>query len=484
MSVGAIQALAALITVFRGKFVALQLGPGGVGITSVIDQWSQSLAYVAALSLPLVSTRFLSRAHSDGPGAFETVYVTFLKTLFLLSGTASIGAAMLAAWHPWLFGRALVYSQLALIFAFLSFPGAILNGFFSNSLAAAQKPKTSAVVVLLGNLILATAACMGLYLWGISGMYACLAVGSVLVVAAALIYLRCVLHLPFYVRGVSIIREFRREREIAAFAAMQFVATLAFSVTLLLVRNLVLSRFGAVTSGMLQAQMAIAQSISLVLNPPTFTVLLPIVNRRIEPAEKISATNAYLEQFIFVLGTMTLAVMLFPKSALLILFSGRFLSAANSLFLFALYIGFNSIGGAYQTLLIGLGDMRGYFVVTVLGQCGAGLLAFLLIPSFAVTGAGLALLGGAAITLVGCLLRLRVHFSMFLTPRGCVACLGSLFFLGLTGWAASRALELTPTALLIRALLLLLPVIFVLSASTGPHKTLMRSVFASFSTAD
>src|SRR5918912_1303752 len=85
ISIGAIQILAALALVLRGKFVAVTLGPAGVGITSVIDQWVQSVAYFSAVSLPLVSTRFLSRAYSEGPEAFRGVYFMFLKVLLILS---------------------------------------------------------------------------------------------------------------------------------------------------------------------------------------------------------------------------------------------------------------------------------------------------------------------------------------------------------------------------------------------------------------
>ena len=465
VSVGAIQAVAALATVLRGKYVALVLGPGGVGITSVIDQWAQSLAYVAALSLPLVSTRFLSQAHSEGPGAFRTVYAMFLKGLLVLSGTASIGAAIVAAWRPQWFGDALAGYRSALVLALLVLPCAILNGFFSSLLAAAQKPKASAALVLAANLALGIAACTGLYLGGIPGMYAGSACGGLALIIGSASYIRKTMRLPFYVRGVSLLKALRHEREIVLFSALQFAATLGFSIALLVVRSLVLNELGATESGFLQSQMAVSQAISLVLSPPTFAVLMPIVNRRIENIEKINATNAYLEQFASVLVLLALALIAFPRTALVVLFTSRFLPAADTLFVFVLYVCILLVAGIYQTLLIGLGDMWGYFWATLLGQASVCALAVATTSIFGTAGSGLALLGGSVIILGGCLLRLRLKFSMPVAPRSLYAAFTGFVFLGAAGWVSGCSPELAVVPLLVRGLLLLIAALTVFGLS-------------------
>src|SRR5712692_7193601 len=85
ITIGSLQALAIALTFLRWKFVAVMLGPEGVGVVSVIDQVVQSAAFFTALSLPFAALKFLSRAHSESEESFQRIYASFLKALLILS---------------------------------------------------------------------------------------------------------------------------------------------------------------------------------------------------------------------------------------------------------------------------------------------------------------------------------------------------------------------------------------------------------------
>src|SRR5712691_10081341 len=97
LGIGVLQIGVVLINMLRTKLVAVILGPQGVGVIGLVDQLVQIVLYVSTLSLPFAAVRFLSRAHSDGPGAFRESYTTSLRAVLLLTtGGFTIGGVV--AW--------------------------------------------------------------------------------------------------------------------------------------------------------------------------------------------------------------------------------------------------------------------------------------------------------------------------------------------------------------------------------------------------
>src|SRR5215470_17995357 len=89
--IGAFQLLGGLIYFLRTKVLALVLGPAGVGVISVIDQFVQLMLQLSAFAVPFAAIKVLSKAHSESAGAFRASYAALLRLLLILG---SIGAAV------------------------------------------------------------------------------------------------------------------------------------------------------------------------------------------------------------------------------------------------------------------------------------------------------------------------------------------------------------------------------------------------------
>src|SRR5260370_7858068 len=89
--IGALQLLGGLIYFLRTKVVALALGPAGVGVVSVIDQFVQLMLQLSAFAIPFAAIKVLSKAHSERAEAFRATYAGLLRLLLILG---SIGAAL------------------------------------------------------------------------------------------------------------------------------------------------------------------------------------------------------------------------------------------------------------------------------------------------------------------------------------------------------------------------------------------------------
>ena len=415
LTIGAFQALAIVISFFRTKLVAVLAGPEGVGIISTIDQVVQAASYFSALSLPFASVRYLSKAHSRGFESFKQTYSNFLKALLILSLTGTTVAAGVVFFRPQMLGPEAVKYKVLLGIALLSLPTMILSGFFMQTLAAAQKPKLSSVLTLITGATLAAAGVIGIAVGGITGLYAGTGLVGIVLTVSTLVYLQKALNLPLYNRAASFYDELKRSPDIIPFAFMVYLGALASSLSLLVVRYVTLTNYGEESAGFLQAAIALSLALGMILNPANGLYLTPIMNRDIAKEEKIKAAVEFEKRLAIILALAAMPIVLFPDLMINILFSSEFIVVAQYVFLFIAAQCILQIAGVHQALLIGFDDLKAFSLFTCAGHVSLGLIAWLLIPTLGILGAGIAFLAAYSILFGTTLLRLRLKHN-FLMP--------------------------------------------------------------------
>jgi O-antigen/teichoic acid export membrane protein len=299
-----------------------------------------------------------------------------------------------------------------LVIAVLAVPAMILSGFIPNVLAAAQKVRTSATLGVVINAGLTIAAVVGILTAGIAGMYVATVTALTLMVIAGLLFLRTRLKLPLVEGTTSVLTELRANPGVIGFSLIASLGAIASSVALLIMRQAVLGTSGATEAGLLQSAYALALAINMVLNPTNGLYLTPIMNRSIAEAEKLRTALEYQTRLAAILILVALPLMLFPKTALYVLFSGRFVGAGQWVFLFVTAQLVLQVAGIYQAVLIGLNALGAYAAVTVGGHLTTALLAWLLAPAWGLGGAGAALLAGAGFSAVAGLTVLSVRHGL------------------------------------------------------------------------
>ena len=439
------------ITVVRSKTIALLLGPEAVGLVSVIDQVVQLVAYLAAFSLPYAAVRFLSRAHSESDERFRSVYAAFLAAILLLASIGTCVGIAVAFLEPQWFGHDLAHLRGTLVIALLAIPGMLLGGFIPNVFAAAQRVRASAAMAVVTGVALAIAWIIGILSDGVRGMY----IGSVIALSAiavgALVYLRLALGLPFANRLGRTVAEFRANLEIFYVSAIFALGAVASSSSLLVVRQSVLAADGPAAAGLLQSVYAVALAISLVLNPTNGLFLTPIMNRNIAKSEKLRTAQEYQRRLAAILVVVALPLVLFPKTVLFILFSRQFTSAGEWMFLFVSAQVMLQFAGVYQAILIGFDDLWRYSASTCAGFAISALIAWLLVPSLGLMGAGIGLLAGASVTFGACLLLLKLRHGMDTTLKTKSLVIYSLLLVFAVGLVARRFPEWQVAAMAARA---------------------------------
>ncbi len=430
--IGAVQALAILVTLIRAKIFAVTLGPEGVGIVGLVDQVVQLVTYISAFSLPFISVKFLSLAHSRGSEEFQRTYANFLHALLVLTVTGTAVAIGLLIWRPTLFGWSLADYTALLVPALLSVPLNALHGFFSNVLAAAQRARDSSLLTLGIATALTAAGCLGILSAGLLGLYwanlgACLFVAVIMVK-----YFRVRLGLPIRNSGQGIVSELRANPGIIGFAAITYLSACGLSIGYLVSRHAVLTHFGEAQAGVLHAVIAVSAAIGLVLNPANGLYLTPILNRGIGIEEKMEASLGFQRKLVIVLCAIAMPVVLFPGAILTMLFSPLFVEGSHVLFIFVAAQFLTQLAGVYQALMIGFDDLLMYGAITTASNLVLIVIAMTIIPQVGLAGVGIAFFIAAASMTLLTLSRLirksrlrlpyQMTYSMF---YGLIALLGA-----------------------------------------------------------
>ena len=127
--------------------------------------------------------------------------------------------------------------------------------------------------------------------------------------------------------------------------------------------------------------------------------------------EKFDAAQDFLQNAILVLLVLVLPFVLFPKLALIILFSSEFVIASQALFIFLIWQCLYQIVNVYQQLMIGLDDVMFYSITTSLGFMLVIGLSAIFIPLYGLVGAALSLLSGVVLTGLTTVYRLTAKYN-------------------------------------------------------------------------
>ncbi|HTK49818.1 MAG TPA: hypothetical protein VL328_17690 [Gemmatimonadaceae bacterium] len=452
LSIGAIQLAIMVVALVRAKVLSVLLGPAGYGVTSTIDQTVLSVMQLAHLSLPFTALKFMARRHSEGHAAFERTFATFFRALAVQGLIAVVVVAALLAWRPTLFGSDLSVYRPYFYIAILGVPAAMLNVLFVNTLASAQRGTSSAMLNMLVLLTLALAAMAGVVVHGIPGLYVATVGAGVFTTIGSIWYLRRALGVRTDAPTLGLRRELHGSPEIVRYAMLIYTAMSAYSLTMLATRYFVFAGLGAVGAGLLQALLGIALTVGAVITPMNGLFFTPYVNRQLDPATKVAAADDFASKITLLLLVAGVAVALFPRITLTVLFSAKFAPGAAALAIFVIWQCLYQMVNVYLQLLIGLDDVAFFAAITCLAYGVAAASFPGLIATFGLGGAAMALSLAMLVALACSLYRLKRRFGATVAPAVLWRGAYCLLAIGVAGRLFSPASETTLGGIGMRAI--------------------------------
>lgn len=437
LSLAGIQFIQAAVQVLKMKFVALMLGPDGLGIISLINQFVQLVIQISTLALPWVATRFMAVAYSHGQESFERKVKVFFKGILYLS---LLGMAV-TAFLIWKFDHLLAsgfqtYRFLALISASMVVPVA-LKGFLLSVFSTAGKYRFSAITMFWNAALGAGAMLTGAYLNGLQGFFVAQAAVEYVTVVYCLAKMAGELGVRPFGGKVEVFRELKALE--GSFELVVYGSLLYFLApsALLAVRYSLLKVGGEQLVGLYQAVHGLALYITFALGQATSLYLDPILKRDIPLEGKLSTSNQYLRKICLIIGSLMVWVVVFPEFFLQLLYSKAFLQGASFLYAFMLIEALNLISGVYVGILVGQGWYRTHFVLGLVVHGSIGLLSWFGAPIFGIWGIVLAFVAGAIATIVIIYARLFWHCGNFIGGKEMLVPFFMVFFLGTAGYCIS-----------------------------------------------
>ncbi|MEQ8811165.1 MAG: O-antigen translocase [Imperialibacter sp.] len=165
---GGVQVFNIIITIIRGKFVAVLLGPAGMGINGLFMTTLQMLQNITNLGLPQSAVRDIA-ASSNDPGKIAVTYTVFRRwiwfTALLGGGLTFFGAPFLSQYVFQNDSYAWAFRLLSVTFVF----GAVSGGIYT-LLRGLRRLKALASANVLGSLAGLLVAVPLFYFFGIQGI--------------------------------------------------------------------------------------------------------------------------------------------------------------------------------------------------------------------------------------------------------------------------------------------------------------------------
>jgi O-antigen/teichoic acid export membrane protein len=407
--IGALQFAGALAYAVRAKVGALVLGPGGVGLVSVIDQFVLLMLQLFAFSIPFASVKVLSKAHSQSIDSFKAAYSAIMQLLLILGSIgAAVGMVTFVVRPGWVSTSLADHTALVGI-GLLAIPAMILCPFFRNVPAAAMQPVTSAVWDAITAAIISGAVVIGILLAGVNGYFVGTLMGCVVVSTTYYSYLARRFGVSLVGKPSSVRSFLKANASFVELSLTSYIGSFVTPLALLVVRLTTLHSLGIAAAGILQAAIGVSLAINLLLNPLNGLLLTPLVNRTLADSNKFQATRQFQQKLLLAIAIVALPPIVFPDLTVLALYSSRFVEAADSLYLFVLSQAIMQVNGIATALMIGLDRLKAYAAVMVTGTAIHAALALLLVPRLGILGAGVAAVTSATALALGTFGYLRVR---------------------------------------------------------------------------
>lgn len=191
---GGVQVFLVLVNLVRGKFVALLLGPEGMGISNLFNTSSATIQRFASLGLNLAIVREVAERKDDA-GALAVIRTVSSRVITL---TALVGCLFCVLFAPWLsrisFGSDDYAWQFMLLGAAVYFTVAG-NGMMS-ILQGMHRVKVLSTSTLIGAVAALCVSVPIYYLWGDKGIVPAMVIFSVVTYITYSLFLRRCLHAP------------------------------------------------------------------------------------------------------------------------------------------------------------------------------------------------------------------------------------------------------------------------------------------------
>ncbi len=361
---GGVQVFNIFINIVRSKFVAVLLGPAGMGIMGMLQATSGMVAALTNFGLGTSAVKDISAAHASGDSIRISTVVTVFRRLVWITGL--LGALLTLVFSPLLsqitFGNkeytwAFVWISLTLLLNQVSTGQGVL-------LRATRRIKAMAQSSMIGSLMGLITSVPLYYFFGLKGIVPGIIISAISSLFLTWYFARRIKIQPVYVSKANTIAEGKGMLKMGFMISLSGMITLGSSYIL----RIFITRVGGVDQvGFYAAGFAIVESYVGMIFTAMSTDYFPRLSAVNKDNRKIrQIVTQQSEVAILILVPVIVAFIVFSPYIIKLLYSIRFLPIVLMINLAVIGMAFRSASWAMGFILYAKGDSS-IFIKTAIG---------------------------------------------------------------------------------------------------------------------
>jgi O-antigen/teichoic acid export membrane protein len=356
---GGVQIISILVSIIQTKFVAVLLGPLGMGIASLLNSTIGFIANLADCGLGTSAVKDVAAAYGTGNAKRVAMVVTVFRRWIWITGTTGmLVTVLLSPWLSWL-----TFGNRNYTFAFIGVAVTLLLGQISSGqtvlLRGSRRIGDMAKAKVWGSLVGLFVTLPVYYLWGLHGIVPCIILMSVISLFFSWLFARKIQIKPIC---ISRKRTFVEGKDMLRMGFLLTLSGLITSATTYIFR-IYLSRYGGVDQvGLYNAGFAmISTYVGLVftaMSADYYPRLSAVANNNRACNETV---NQQAEVAILILAPIILIFIVFVRWAIILFYSTKFIPINEMILWAALGILFKAASWPVVYIFLAKGVSKFFF---------------------------------------------------------------------------------------------------------------------------
>ncbi len=376
-----------IIRIVKSKFLALFIGPTGIGIQSLLRSTTDTISVATNFGLKTSSIKSIAAANRDGEKYEIAKTITVLRRLIWITGLLGlfICAVLAPVWSKTSFG------DLSYIWSFVAVSLIILIDQLNNGelalLQGLQLKKQLARANILGQTLNAALTIPLYYLFGVKAIVMALILGSLITLIITKFYTRKIKIEKINISWHETFSVGRDMIKLGVFLSMQLFLT---QLVAYLIRNYVSNVGGVDEVGLYSAgTMIIVSYIGLVFTA-IGTDYYPRLAAVKSNEEMAITVRTQADLMTLLLTPLVIAFIVFSKPAIIILYSDQFLPIEHMMYWSIGAVLFQAMGWAMSYTLLAKAKPSQFFLNELIAACWGVPIKLLCYKVWGLTGFGMA----------------------------------------------------------------------------------------------
>jgi O-antigen/teichoic acid export membrane protein len=395
---GGVKVIQIIITIIRSKFIAVLLGPTGMGISGLLTTTINLIGTVSNFGLGTSAVKNVAEANATGNRLRVSTTIIILRRLIWITGT--LGTLFVLFFSPILSRLAFGNSNYTIAFIWISV--SLLFNQLSNGqmvlLQGLQKLQYLAKANLSGNIIGLLLTVPLYYFWGINGIVPAIVLVSIISLARSWYFSRKIHIEPVYVSRARTIVEGRKMLTMGFMLSLSGLISMGASYVI----RIQISKTGGISDvGLYTAGFAIINTYVGLIFTAMSTDYYPRLSAVAHSNELYNKLiNQQSEIAILILAPIIVIFMVFIQWLVILLYSNKFLLINEMIHWAALGMLFKAASWTIGFLFLAKGNSKLFFWSELIANI------YIL---------GLNILGYGMIGLTGLGISFLVSYILFLT---------------------------------------------------------------------